>query len=243
MIKPVLEVRNVEKIIKGNTIVQSINIHLLKGQVVALCGGNGAGKSTIIRMIVGLSQPSKGEILVKGIEWRKSREGYAQSIGYMPDDYQFGNGLTALETLTFWAKLRGVPQKQVLETLEWVGLQEVRNKPVSAFSKGMRQRLLFAQALLARPPLLILDEPTNGLDPYWMDSYVNLVKSIKEKGHTVIFSTHQLDVAEAVADRVIFLRKGKIIQEGDTDDFRKKYGALGLHAAYSELMSHASKQR
>jgi heme ABC exporter ATP-binding subunit CcmA len=235
--EPILQVQDVHKIIKGHTIVQSINMTLFPGQVVALCGGNGAGKSTIIRMIVGLSQPSKGTILVNGMEWKKDRERYAQHIGYMPDDYQFGNALSAIETLTFWAKLRGVEKEQVLETLEWVGLEEVKNKSVSAFSKGMRQRLLFAQALLSRPPLLVLDEPTNGLDPYWMDSFVSLVKGSKEKGHTVIFSTHQLHVAEAIADRVIFLRSGKIIQEGTTEEFREKYGALGLHAAFSELFS------
>ncbi|MED0758068.1 ABC transporter ATP-binding protein [Aneurinibacillus thermoaerophilus] len=241
MTEPVLQVQDVYKMIENQTIVQSINMTLFPGQVIALCGGNGAGKSTIIRMIVGLSQPSKGSIFVKGIQWKQERERYAQYIGYMPDDYQFGNALSAIETLTFWAKLRGVEREQILETLEWVGLEEVKNQPVSAFSKGMRQRLLFAQALLSRPPLLVLDEPTNGLDPYWMDSFVRLVKGIKEKGHAVLFSTHQLHVAEAIADRVIFLRNGKIIQEGTIEEFRKRYGALGLHAAFSELFSGQEK--
>jgi ABC-type multidrug transport system ATPase subunit len=234
---PVLRIEGIYKEIKGKTIVQSIDMILFPGQVLALCGGNGAGKSTIIRMIVGLSKPSKGSIRVNGLEWSQDHSRYAECIGYMPDDYQFGNSLSAMETLSFWAKLRGVSKEQTLETLKLVGLDEVKHKSVSTFSKGMRQRLLFAQALLSRPPLLVLDEPTNGLDPYWMASFVSLVKEIKRQGHAVVFSTHQLDVAEAVADQVAFLKEGIVVQKGTIDDFHQKYGSRGLNGAFSELFS------
>ncbi|WP_409340593.1 AAA family ATPase [Paenibacillus sp. MBLB4367] len=148
----------------------------------------------------------------------------------------FGQGLSAEETLSFWASLRKVPRAAVLEALESVGLTEVRRKSVSAFSKGMRQRLLFAQALMGKPPLLVMDEPTNGLDPYWMDSFVTLVNRVKQEGHAVIFSTHQLQVAEAVADHVAFIKGGRVAREGSVESFREAYGEYSLQRAFSELI-------
>jgi ABC-type multidrug transport system ATPase subunit len=227
----VLQLSGVEKIIQKQTIVRKVDMQVRNGEVLALCGGNGAGKSTILRMIVGIQRPSGGEIRINGIRWQENRKKYTEQLGYMPDDYLFGQGLSAEETLTFWASLRKVSKERVMETLGLVGLSAVRSKSVTAFSKGMRQRLLFAQALLGNPPLLVMDEPTNGLDPYWMDSFVNLVNAAKMDGRAVIFSTHQLQVAEAVADHVVFLREGTVVREGA----REAFGKHGLQAAFSEL--------
>jgi len=219
-----LEIRDVRKEYGKTTILERINLQLERGQALALCGGNGAGKSTLLRMIAGIEQPTSGSIRVNGLIWRNNRKQYAQHIGYMPDDYRFGRGLSAQETLAFWAALRQAGKRRTAELLEIVGLCEVKDKPVSSFSKGMRQRLLFAQALLAKPPLLVLDEPTNGLDPYWMDTFVNLVNMVKQEGHSVIFSTHQLDVADAAADRLVFLKDGNIAREDAAHTFRTLYG-------------------
>jgi ABC-type multidrug transport system ATPase subunit len=119
--------------------------------------------------------------------------------------------------------------------LEAVGLGETGRKSVSAFSKGMRQRILFAQALLAEPPLLIMDEPTNGLDPYWMDSFATLVRQAAEAGQTVIFSTHQLALAEGLADRIAFLRGGVIELEGTPAEIRERLGSEGLQEAFAAM--------
>jgi len=234
----VLQVSDLHKKIGKQPIIHSVNLRISRGQVLTLCGGNGAGKSTILRMIAGITQPTSGVIEVNGRKWKENRTAYAQQIGYMPDDYLFGQGLSAEETLMFWASLRKVSKARVLETLELVGLADVRRKPVSSFSKGMRQRLLFAQALLAKPALLIMDEPTNGLDPYWMDSFVELVRYAKREGHAVLFSTHQLGVAESAADHVVFLKEGRIAEEGTAESFRKAYGPGGLQAAFSKLFGY-----
>lgn len=241
MAEPILRLLHVEKTIQKHTIIRDININVEQGQVIALCGGNGAGKSTILRMIVGILQPTQGEIVVNGLKWRTNRTKYAEQVGYMPDDYLFGQGLSAKETLSFWASLRKVSKQRVQETLRTVGLHEVQHKSVASFSKGMRQRLLFAQALLARPPLLVMDEPTNGLDPYWMDSFVELVRTAKREGHTIIFSTHQLQVADAVADGVIFLKEGRIEREGAIDKFRQTEGLSGLQAAFTSIFGSHSR--
>ncbi|GAX89586.1 ABC transporter ATP-binding protein [Effusibacillus lacus] len=243
MVKTVLELDNVSKTIGEKIIVQPFSLRLSAGQVLALCGGNGAGKSTILRMIAGILQPSSGTIRVCGLEWKHSRKEFAGKIGYMPDDFQFGQSLTARETLGFFAELRGVSRDKADQTLELVGLSEVANRQVSGFSKGMRQRLLFAQALLADPPLLILDEPTNGLDPYWMRSFVSLLNTVKKAGQSVIFSTHNLGIAEETADQAVFLREGCIVSSGPIEQYRNQYGAMGLIGAFSESAKPDLRQR
>ncbi len=210
MAEPIVVVDRVTKIIRQQTIVREASLVAEQGEALALCGPNGAGKSTLIRMIAGIAQPTHGTVTVAGYSWKRNRREYARQIGYMPDDYRFGNRLSARESLAFWAALRGVPNRRVDELLEEVGLAEAARKPASSLSKGMRQRLLFAQALLARPPVLVLDEPTNGLDPYWLETFVRLVRAVKAAGHTVIFSTHQLEVAEALADRTVLIDRGVV---------------------------------
>lgn len=224
MAPELLVVSGVRKEIKRQTILEDIHFTVPRGRVVALCGGNGAGKSTLLRMIVGILQPTRGTIFLMGQERQHDRLQYAAQLGYMPDDYLFGQGLSALETLQFWASLREVPKERVMELIATVGLQEVQRRKVSTFSKGMRQRLLFAQALLAKPPLLVMDEPTNGLDPYWMESFTQQVLEAKQQGHGIIFSTHQLDIAEAVADDIYFLKQGVVVRHDPQGALREQYG-------------------
>ncbi|WP_103106826.1 ABC transporter ATP-binding protein [Brevibacillus reuszeri] len=234
-----LEIDQVEKTIQGKTIVHPFSLRIEPGEVVALCGGNGAGKSTILRMIVGILRPTSGTIQLNGLNWNDHRVDYLQQIGYMPDHFTFSPGLTASETIRFYASLRNRSAEEADHVLAAVGLHEHRNKRVSQFSKGMQQRLLFAQAILAKPALVILDEPTNGLDPYWMDGFVDLVREIKLAGQTVIFSTHQLQVADAIADRAIFLMNGQIVRDSPIEDYQLQYGGTGLYGAFSELFSKA----
>lgn len=232
-----LELEQVTKKIKKQTLVQPISFTLEPGRVLALCGGNGAGKSTILRMIAGISRPSGGSIRINGMDWTRRRKECARSIGYMPDDFQFGDALTALETLRFYGSLRDVTGERVNELLRMTGLEEVRHKKVSAFSKGMRQRLLFAQAMLAKPPVLVLDEPTNGLDPYWMDSFSALVRQSAEDGIAIVFSTHQLNVAEQTADQVVFLDAGYARYSGPVAPLKERYqNNGGLYGAFADLV-------
>lgn len=240
MADPFVQVVGVDKVIKKQKLVENINLNIGAGSIVGLCGGNGAGKSTVLRMIAGIMQPTAGEITVGGLQWKKDRKPFSQQIGYMPDDFRFSHGLTAAEALSFWAALRRVPLSRVDEVLEIVGLEDKRNKQVHTFSKGMRQRILFAQAMLGKPPLLIMDEPTNGLDPYWMNEFVRLLQNIRREGHTVLFSTHQLDIAEEVADYVVFLNNGCNYGEGTVEHFRQQYGAYPLHAAFRQSLGIAS---
>lgn len=234
MLETEVIVKGLGKQIKSQKIVDDISFRLGYGQVLAVCGGNGAGKSTLLRMLAGILRPSSGEIQVNNVRWSQDRKRYANQIGYMPDDYQFSQGLTAEESLFFWASLRKLPRDRVQEVLVMVGLDEQKHKRVTTFSKGMRQRVLFAQAMLAKPALLIMDEPTNGLDPFWMKEFVHLLRGIKQEGHMVVFSTHQLEVANDIADQVMFMNQGCNVGEGTVEDIRNQYGSL--HAAFHQSL-------
>ncbi|MED5018042.1 ABC transporter ATP-binding protein [Paenibacillus chibensis] len=221
-----VSVTGVSKTIKNQAVVSDISFALSEGSILACCGGNGAGKSTLLRMLAGITRPSSGEIAVNGMRWSENRIAYARQIGYMPDDYLFHHGLTAREMLSFWAALRKVPKSRVSEVLSRVGLEEQANKKVDTFSKGMRQRVLFAQALIGQPVLLLMDEPTNGLDPFWTQEFVKQLKQLREEGCSIIFSTHQLDVAEEAADQVIFMNNGINVGSGSVESFKHRYHSL-----------------
>ncbi|MHA6480401.1 ABC transporter ATP-binding protein [Paenibacillus sp. strain BS8-2] len=237
-----VQLQSVHKAYNGKTVIENVSLNIGRGTAVALCGGNGAGKSTLIRMLAGIMLPTSGSITVDGVHWRSNRQAYADKIGYMPDDYKFSAGLTAMETMLFWARLRGLGKTRAAEVLSLVGLSDTGAKPVASFSKGMRQRVLFAQALLAKPLLLIMDEPTNGLDPYWMQTFVELVRMTVAEGSTVLFSTHQLPIAESLSDRILFLQGGSIVLDGGTEEIRKGYGAEGLQTAFGQLFGLAGMQ-
>ncbi|PYY29655.1 ABC transporter ATP-binding protein [Paenibacillus illinoisensis] len=228
------QVTDVSKNLKGKQLVQNISFQIHSGQTVALCGGNGAGKSTVLRMIVGIMRPTLGDIVVNSLRPWAERKSYAEQVGYMPDDFQFNQGLSAQETLQFWADLKRVSFTRVDDVLATVGLDTHRKQRVTTFSKGMRQRLLLAQSLLAKPALLVLDEPTNGLDPFWMRELVQLLKEFKREGQMIIFSTHQLEIAEEVADEVVFMNEGKNVGTGPTATFREQFGSL-YHAFHHSL--------
>ena len=235
MSEPFLQIREVHKVIRDHPIIRGVSLAARRGEVVALCGGNGAGKSTLIKMVAGILQPTGGRITAGGLTWKEDRRRYVSQIGYMPDDYRFTGSFTALETLTYWASLKGLGRDRAAEALAEVGLDQTGRKSVSSFSKGMRQRLLLAQALLSRPPLLLMDEPTNGLDPFWMDSFMDIVRQAAARGQTVLFSTHQIPIAEALADRIVFLRSGEVAFDGTKEDMTAKYGQGGWQAVYAEV--------
>lgn len=232
-----LTIKQVTKTMADKVIVEPFDLQIQPGEVVALCGGNGAGKSTILRMIVGILSPTSGTIELNGKTYADHRVDYLHQIGYMPDHFNFAASLSARETIQFYAALRGRSAEVADTALRAVGLYDSRDKRVTQFSKGMQQRLLFAQTILAKPALVVLDEPTNGLDPYWMDAFVDLVRELKQAGQSVIFSTHQLQVADAVADRAIFLMNGQVVRDSAIQEYQKQYGVHGLYGAFSDLFA------
>lgn len=203
-----LEVKQLTKIYNEQNKIENISFSVQPGQCLALCGGNGAGKSTIIKMLIGQLPPTKGDIFING---KRAQNDDKKWFSFMPDHLQFPPLLTGYEVLSLFGRWQGATEKRMKQCLALVGLENDQHKQVKTYSKGMQQRLSFAQALLADAPLLILDEPTNGLDPYWVWEFKRLIRAEKEKGRAIIFSTHMLSIVEEVADTVAFIHQGRML--------------------------------
>ncbi|WP_214689150.1 ABC transporter ATP-binding protein [Exiguobacterium sp. s163] len=200
-----------------------IHEEIMPGRIVALCGSNGTGKSTLLNLMNGTIQPSTGVIQLNGYTIKQRRR-YNQSFGYMPDDFSFDDAWSVDETFSYYSILQGArPNPEILRR---VGLDEHKQKRVSELSKGMRQRLLLSQALVSEPDILLLDEPTNGLDPLWMHTLSELLRQEAERGATIVFSTHQLDVAAMLSDEVWMMRAGAVCGKVYVQDEQAAYERL-----------------
>jgi len=196
--------------------VDGLSLSVRRGEVFGLLGPNGSGKSTTIKMILGLLGPSAGKVSLFG---RSPRSVEARSrLGYLPELSYLHPFLTARETLHYYAGLCGLPRsvarERTRELLKMVGLEDVANRTVGGFSKGMARRVALASALIGKPDLLVLDEPTSGLDPVSTKEVKTLVRALSAKGMTVLMTSHLLADAEDICDRVMIVNHGKAVAEG-----------------------------
>lgn len=198
---------------------------VLKPGMYGLLGENGAGKTTLMRMLCAILEPTSGEVFLDGREVSAMGADYRDLLGYLPQDFGYYPNYTAQEFLLYMAALKGIPRDQakrrVKELLEIVGLQDVKTKKIKAFSGGMKQRVGIAQALLNHPKILILDEPTAGLDPKERVRFRNLISDYA-KDRIVILSTHIVSDIEAIADEVLLMRKGKLVSQGTVPELTKR---------------------
>jgi ABC-2 type transport system ATP-binding protein len=216
--------------------VDRVSLRLNNG-VYGLLGTNGAGKTTLMRMLCGILQPTSGTIAFDGMD--VSEEGYRAILGYLPQDFGYYPEFTAMDFLLYMAALKGLPKhsakRRANELLELVGLQEMGRKKIKTFSGGMKQRLGIAQALLNNPKLLILDEPTAGLDPKERVRFRNLIGQLG-KDSIVLLSTHIVSDIEHISDEVLMMKNGNLIYHGAWDD---QMGDLeGFYLAQFEEGSH-----
>ena len=218
-----IEVRGVSKHYGALHAVDDVDLTVQHGEIFGLIGHNGAGKSTLFKMMLGLTEPSAGEILINGTavtgsDFRHTR----RQLGYLPENVVLYDNLSGIETLKFFAKLKGAPIEQCAPMLEQVGLAHALNRPLREYSKGMRQRLGFAQALLGKPRVLFLDEPTNGLDPQAIrDFYITLHK-LRDTGVTIIITSHILAELQERVDRLAIMSAGKIQALGSVAQLREQ---------------------
>lgn len=208
----------------GNFIaVDNINLKVPKGEIYGFLGPNGAGKSTTIRMLLGLVRPTNGNVTIFGKPMKECRLEILTNIGSMVEYPSYYGHLTAYENLDLARRILEIDQKEIDRVLEIVKLTDVKNKVVKKFSLGMKQRLGIAQALLGNPELLILDEPTNGLDPSGINEIRDLIRSLpKIQGVTVFVSSHILNEIELIASHVGIMKKGKLIFQGTIDELKGK---------------------
>jgi ABC-2 type transport system ATP-binding protein len=213
-----LEVNDLKKTFGSHVAVNGVGFALTKGEVYGLLGPNGAGKSTTMAMICGLLKPDSGTIRIRGEDVRKKGRSAQQYLGIVPQETALYTNLSAEENLRFWAVLNGVPQKEVKgaveHVLQLVGLAERKKGKVAKFSGGMKRRLNIAAGLIHQPELLIMDEPTVGIDPQSRHHILETVRRLKEDGMTVLYTSHYVEEVEYLCDRVGIMDNGSMIAEG-----------------------------
>ncbi|AVR87484.1 ABC transporter ATP-binding protein [Thauera aromatica] len=221
---PLIAVRGVHKHYGPIRAVDGVDLEIRCGELFGLIGHNGAGKSTLFKMMLGLIPATAGEIRIDGAgvgtggEFRAVR----RKLGYLPENVVLYDNLTGLETLQFFARLKGVPAARNGELLERVGLAHAARRRVREYSKGMRQRLGFAQALLGDPKLLFLDEPTTGLDPEAIRGFYTILRQLKSAGVTIVITSHILAEIQERVDRLAIMAAGKVQASGTVQALREQ---------------------
>jgi ABC-2 type transport system ATP-binding protein len=219
-----LEIRHLEKRFGSFKAVNDISLHVNKGDIYGFLGPNGAGKSTTLRMVLGLIKPNKGEILISNKSIEGNDRKFLNNIGALIEKPDFYKNLSALDNLKILFKMSQLKNKnRISEVLNEVNLWDKRNQKVGGYSQGMKQRLGIAQTLLHQPSLIILDEPSNGLDPQGQAAMRNLILRInKDMGITIIISSHILSEIEKIANRMVVINKGQKILEGNVKELMAK---------------------
>ncbi|GHT68450.1 ABC transporter ATP-binding protein [Bacteroidia bacterium] len=211
-----IEVNNVFKSFKQVRAVNGISFHIRQGEFIGLLGPNGAGKTTLVEMMEGLKNPDSGEILIQGKNWKKHETELRKIIGLSLQETRFTEKLKVQETLLLFASFFNLDEKRVSEVVELTGLESKLTALVGTLSGGQRQRLALAVALLNKPQILFLDEPTTGLDPHSRLDLWHILKTLKDEGDTtLILTTHYMEEAESLCDYIIIIDEGKILKEGN----------------------------
>ncbi|HEU4708094.1 MAG TPA: ABC transporter ATP-binding protein [Methylophilaceae bacterium] len=219
----VIEINHVSRRFGAIQAVDDVSLNIVEGETLGLIGHNGAGKSTLFKMMLGLIPPTSGSIHIQGtpVRGRAFRE-LRRRIGYLPENLAFYDNLSGLETLQFFASLKGVADSGCLPLLHQVGLSHAIDRRVDGYSKGMRQRLGFAQALLGNPRFLFLDEPTNGLDPEGIREFYRQLRELNERGVTVVITSHILAEIQERVTRLAVMRTGKLQALGTVQQLREE---------------------
>lgn len=247
-----IETRDITKRYKDFVAVNAVSMHVRRGSIYGFLGPNGAGKSTTMKMLLGLTKPTSGTFEVDGMHFLEDRESILKETGSFIESPSYYANLTGRENLDIIRQILGLPKSSVDEALELVGLTEFGSRLAKKYSLGMKQRLGLAGALLGRPPILILDEPTNGLDPAGIHEIRNLIKSLPALYDcTILISSHMLSEIELIADDIGILNHGRMLYEGSLDSLRQSALSSGfgtdnleeLFLAMVERDNDARKQR
>ncbi|WFO75472.1 ABC transporter ATP-binding protein [Desulfurococcaceae archaeon MEX13E-LK6-19] len=242
MPNPILVVDNIVKKYNDKIVLENVSFSVEENTIYSLLGPNGAGKTTLLSIITGIVLPTSGEVKIYGRDPKDPDT--RRIIGYCPQEPAVYEELTGYENLLFYARLYGIDEssakQRIHELLETFGLKEHSNKLVGKYSGGMKKRLSLAIALLPDPKILILDEPTTGMDPGIRRETWDLILDLKKKGKTIILATHYMEEADILSDKVAIINEGKIIVEGAPEELKKKYGPKSVISI--ELETPATKE-
>lgn len=234
MANPIIQLDNLTKKYDEQFAVHRLSLTIEKGEIFGLLGPNGAGKTTTILMMLGLSEPTSGSLSVCGLNPTRNPLDVKKKVGYLPDDVGFYQHMTGIQNLLYTARLNGMPkdeaEKRAYDLLEKVNLLDAADKKTGKYSRGMRQRLGLADVLMKNPSVIILDEPTLGIDPEGVRDFLQLIRQLNEEEElTVLLSSHQLHQVQQICDRVGIFVSGELLATGDTESLGKQ---LFLTAPY-----------
>ena len=235
-----LSVDHVSKFYRGIPAVDDVSFAVAAGKIVGYLGPNGSGKSTTVKMITGLLEPSRGRILFHGQDVREDMAGFRASLGYVPEEAHVYTHLSGLEYLQLVGRLRGMGEAglntRANRLLELLSLQSWRHSPITAYSKGMKQRVLIAAALLHDPQLLIFDEPLSGLDVVSARLFKDLLLELSACGKAILYISHVLEVVEQVCHRVVVIAKGRVLADASPAELTRLMHLPNLEDVFAELV-------
>jgi len=229
----ILEVRGLKKNFGEKQVVKGISFDIGYNEIIGLLGPNGAGKSTTINMITTIMNMDEGVVLFKNKDVKENEEQFKGELGLVPQDIAFFSDLSAYDNVKFFGSLYnlkgGKLKKNVEEALTQVGLLDRKKEYPDSFSGGMKRRLNIACSIVHRPKLLIMDEPTVGIDPQSRNNILEVTKKLRDEGTTIIYISHYMEEVDSICSRLIIIDEGKIIEQGDKEELKKKYKKKGLN--------------
>jgi ABC-2 type transport system ATP-binding protein len=235
-----LELQNLSKSYRGIPAVQNVSFKVAPGEIIGFLGPNGAGKSTTVKMITGMLRPNDGHVLFEGHDIRNDLVSFRSAIGYVPEEAHLYNYLSGLEYLQLIGRLRGLGEalieSKATALLKLLDLESWQHSPISSYSKGMRQRVLIAAALLHDPKLLIFDEPLSGLDVVSARLFKDLLELLAAQGKAILYISHVLEVVEQICRRVIVIADGKILADASPADLARLMQLPNLESAFAQLV-------
>ncbi|MBP3950263.1 ABC transporter ATP-binding protein [Bacillus suaedae] len=241
----ILQVLDLNKDYNGKPIIKDFSITLRNAHISTLLGHNGAGKTTAIRTMLGLEEKINGEILFKGKNIKHDYKYYKSKLGFIPDDDELFDDLTAMEYLNFLGKTRKIPKKDYVNItnhlLDVLDLYSYRNNLLKTYSHGMRRKVQIISGIIHNPEILIIDEPTNGLDPDMIITFKELIKTLRDLGTAILLSTHNLEFAENISDSITIIKNGEIKISGLKQHMLKELQVNNLEEAYIKVNLDSQK--
>ena len=242
-VNPIIQIKNFSMKFGTKTVIKDLSFEVMRGEVFGFLGSNGSGKTTTLRALLGLYEPTAGELLVDGKPYAVED---SVKLGYLPEERGLYKKEKVIDTMIYFGRLKGLSQEEArdfsIKYLERVGLSDKAKTRLDKLSGGQQQKIQLGVTIMGDPELLILDEPTKGFDPVNRRLLMNIIEERQKAGATVVFVTHQMEEVERLCDRVVLLKDGKAVEYGTVADIRKKYGGKSLDDIFVKIYGGEEKE-